>query len=124
MPAGYGKVAVLEDLRSRLQGSHDHVIYAGDGSSDVRLMLHVNRGDGLTVAVSGNKYITQIARRTVLGDDALSVLVPVLEEIPGWDAAQIRMLFSAHGFVLQDWNKTRTDSLTIREMGPGAPMMG
>jgi len=79
--AGYGKVAVLEDLRTKLQVGHDRVVYVGDGSSDVHVMLHVNRLDGLTIAVSENKYITPIARRTILSEDALSVLVPMLEEI-------------------------------------------
>jgi len=113
VPAGYGKVAVLEELRAQLQVSHDRVIYVGDGSSDVHVMLHVNRTEGLTIAVSENKYITQIAKRTILSDDALSVLVPILEDVVGWDAFRIRALFEAYGFVLQDWEKVRTDSVTI-----------
>lgn len=113
VPAGYGKVAVLDALRDRLLISHDRVVYVGDGSSDVHVMLHVNRLDGLTVAVSENKFITQIAKRTVLSDDALSVLVPVLEDIAGWNATRIRAFFEAHGFVLRDWDKVRTDSLII-----------
>jgi HAD superfamily phosphoserine phosphatase-like hydrolase len=113
VPAGYGKVAVLEELRARLGVGHDRVIYVGDGSSDVHVMLHVNRIDGLTIAVSENKYITQIARRTILSEDALSVLIPILEEIAGWDGTKIRALFASHGFVIQEWDKVRTDSLTI-----------
>ena len=62
---------------------HDRIVYVGDDSSDVHVMLHVNRLDGMTIAVSENKYITQIARRTILSGDALSVMVPVLEEIVG-----------------------------------------
>lgn len=112
--AGYGKVAVLEELRSRMPVSRDGVVYVGDGSSDVHVMLHVNRLDGLTIAVSENKYLTPIAKRTVLSDDALSVLVPILEEIVGLDAHEIRALFESHGFVLQEWDKIRTDFLTIR----------
>src|ERR1700689_4727787 len=77
VPAGYGKVAVLDQLREDLLLSHDRIVYVGDGSSDVHVMLHVNRLGGLTIAVSENKFITQIAARTVLSDDALSVLVPV-----------------------------------------------
>jgi HAD superfamily phosphoserine phosphatase-like hydrolase len=111
--AGYGKVAVLEELTQKLQISHNRVIYVGDGSSDVHVMLHVNRREGLTIAVSENKYITQIAKRTILSDDALSVLVPVLEDIAGWPSSKIRALFESHGFVLQEWEKVRTDSLTI-----------
>ena len=120
--AGYGKVAVLEDIRTKLQVGHDRVIYVGDGSSDVHVMLHVNRLDGLTIAVSENKYITPIARRTILSEDALSVLVPMLEEIAEWDSTKIRALFDAHGFVLQDWQKVRTDSLTIRDSAAAPPL--
>jgi hypothetical protein len=83
-------------------------------------MLHVNRRDGLTIAVSETKFIAQIARRTVLSDDALSVLVPVLEEIAGWDATQIRLFFEARGFLIQEWDKVRTDMLTLRATGEEA----
>ena len=60
-------------------------------------MMHVNRLDGLTIAVSENKFINQIAQRTVLSDDALSTLVPVLDSIVGWKAAAIRGSLSATG---------------------------
>ena len=113
VPAGYGKVAVVEELREKLLISHDRVVYVGDGSSDVHVMLHVNRLSGLTIAVSENKFITQIAHRTILSDDALSVLIPILEDIAGWDTVRIRRLFESHGFVLREWDKVRTDSLTI-----------
>ena len=113
VPAGYGKVVVLEELRSKLPVSHDRIVYVGDGSSDVHVMLHINRLEGLTIAVSENKYITQIARRTILSDDALSVLIPVLEDILGWNSTQIRALFESQGLLLQEWEKVRTDSLII-----------
>jgi 2-hydroxy-3-keto-5-methylthiopentenyl-1-phosphate phosphatase len=115
VPAGYGKVAVLEELRQNLSVSSDRVVYVGDGSSDVHVMLHVNRLGGLTIAVSENRYLTPIAERTILSEDGLSVLIPILEEIAGWDSAKIRSLFAAHGLVLQHWDKIRTDSLTIRQ---------
>jgi predicted HAD superfamily phosphohydrolase len=118
VPAGYGKVVVLEELRSRLPVSHDRIVYVGDGSSDVHVMLHINRLEGLTIAVSENKYITQIARRTILSDDALSVLIPVLEDILGWNSTQIRALFESHGLLLQEWEKVRTDSLIIAKAVP------
>ena len=113
VPAGYGKVAVLDELRAGLTIGHHRLVYVGDGSSDVHVMLHVNRLDGLTIAVSENRYLTQIARRTILSDDALSVLVPILEEILGWNPMRIRAFFESHGFVLREWDKMRTDSLTI-----------
>jgi HAD superfamily phosphoserine phosphatase-like hydrolase len=120
VPAGYGKVAVLEELRAEFPVAHDRLVYVGDGSSDIHVMLHVNRLDGLTIAVSENKYINQIARRTILSDDALSVLVPVLEDIAGWNSVRIRALFEAHGFVLREWDKVQTDSLTICRSAPAA----
>jgi HAD superfamily phosphoserine phosphatase-like hydrolase len=120
VPAGYGKVAVLEELRAKLGISADRLVYVGDGSSDVHVMLHVNRMEGLTIAVSENKFLTPIARRTVLSEDALSVLVPILEDIAGLSAGRIRALFASHGFVLQEWDKIRTDALTIRDAGPSS----
>jgi 2-hydroxy-3-keto-5-methylthiopentenyl-1-phosphate phosphatase len=114
--AGYGKVAVLDSLQRSLQVPPDHIVYAGDGSSDVHVMLHVNARDGFTVAVSETKYITQIARRTVLSDNAIAMLVPILEEIVRWDRAQIRDLFESHGFLIQEWAKVSTDWLTIRSV--------
>ena len=116
--AGYGKVAALAELQEELQVSPDHVVYVGDGSSDVHVMLHVNRLDGYTIAVSENPYIAPIARRTILSEDALSVLVPILEDIVGWDALQVRALFERHGLQIQGWDKVRTDFVTIRD-SPG-----
>jgi len=115
VPAGYGKVAILETLATRLQVSPDRTVYVGDGSSDIHVMLHVNSGNGFTIAVSEAKHIARIARRTVVSDSAVSVLVPVLEEVVGWDAARIRQLFASHGLVLQEWDKARTDWVTLRE---------
>jgi 2-hydroxy-3-keto-5-methylthiopentenyl-1-phosphate phosphatase len=115
VPAGYGKVAILETLATRLQVSPDRTVYVGDGSSDIHVMLHVNSANGFTIAVSEAKHITRIAQRTVVSDNALSVLVPVLEEVVGWDAVRIRQLFASYGLVLQEWNKARTDWVTLRE---------
>jgi hypothetical protein len=77
-------------------------------------MLHVNRGEGLTIAVSETRSITEVAQRTVLSDDALSVLVPILEEIVGFGPQEIRGLFEANGLVIHEWDRVRTDWLTIR----------
>jgi hypothetical protein len=78
-------------------------------------MLHVNRLLGYTIAVSENRFLAPIARRSILSDDALSVLVPILEDIAGWsDPLRIRGLFERHGLAIQEWEKVRTDFLTIR----------
>jgi len=111
--AGYGKVAVLDDLQKWFQIGPERIVYVGDGSSDVHVMLNVNRRDGFTIAVSPARSIAQIAKRTVLSDDALSILVPILEEIAGWDTAPIRAFFEAQGLMIQEWDRVRTDWLTI-----------
>jgi phosphoserine phosphatase len=116
--AGYGKVAAVEELRLQLGVPRDRVVYVGDGSSDLHVMLHVNRGEGFTIAVSETRSITEVAQRTVLSDDALSVLVPVLEEIAGYRPQEIRALFEANGLVIHEWDRVRTDWLTIREDAP------
>jgi HAD superfamily phosphoserine phosphatase-like hydrolase len=113
LPAGYGKVAVVDELREQLGIAQDRIVYVGDGSSDVHVMLHVNRLDGLTIAVSENRYIQPIADRTILSDDALSVLVPLLEDLLGWSASKIRAYFDAQGFALREWDKVRTDTITL-----------
>lgn len=118
--AGYGKVAAVEALRVRLGVPRERVVYVGDGSSDLHVMLHVNRGDGLTIAASEARHIAQIARRTVISDDALSVLVPLLEEVAGYGPAEIRRLFERHGLVIQEWDRVRTDWLTISGADGGA----
>jgi len=113
--AGWGKITVLEEIRAALGISHDHIIYMGDGSSDLPVMMHVNQHDGLTIAVSEAKFITRVARRTVLSDNAMSVLVPVIEEVLRWDSAKIRRFFTANGLMLREWDKMRTDMLTIQD---------
>ena len=115
--AGYGKVARLEQLSEELGVPLDHVVYVGDGSSDIHVMLHVNRHDGFTIAVSESRHVAQIAKRTVLSDNALATLVPILEEIAGWTRPRIRQLFEAYGFLIQGWESTQTDWVTLRPAG-------
>ena len=114
VPAGYGKVAVLEELEQRLAIGPDRTIYIGDGSSDVHVMLHVNNRDGFTIAVSENKQLARIARRTVLSDDAFSIKVPIDEQLLGWTPVGIRALFESNGLTLQEWEKAHTDRVTVR----------
>ena len=120
VPAGYGKVALLQEIEARLHLRPDYTIYVGDGSSDMHVMQHVNSLDGHTIAVSETKSVGRIARRSVLSDNALSVLVPVLEDIVGWQPPQIRELFASYGLALQAWDKIRTEWLTFHEPAPRA----
>jgi len=115
VPAGYGKVAVVEELEDRLEIGPDRTIYIGDGSSDVHVMLHVNNRGGHTIAVSENKQLARIAKSTVLSDDASSVMVPMLERVLGWGVSDIRSLFESYGLRLHEWEKARTDRVTVRE---------
>jgi len=112
--AGYGKVAVLDELQTSRQVGPDNIVYVGDGSSDIHVMLHVNVRDGFTIAVSEAKHVAQIAKRTILSTNALAVLAPILEEIAGWPRIRIRELFESHGLLIQEWDRMRTDWLTLR----------
>jgi HAD superfamily phosphoserine phosphatase-like hydrolase len=115
VPAGYGKVVVLQELEQKFGTRPDHTIYIGDGSSDLYVMHHVNSRDGHTIAVSETKDIGRIAKRTILSDNATSVFVPILEDILKWDAEQIREFFEAYGLSVQGWDKIRTDWLTFHK---------
>ena len=116
VPAGYGKVAVIEELEARLEVVPARTVYIGDGSSDVHVMLHVNNRDGYTIAVSENTQLARIAKRTVLSDDAFSVTVPILEQVLGWGGVEIRALFESNGLTLHEWEKARTDRVIVREL--------
>jgi 2-hydroxy-3-keto-5-methylthiopentenyl-1-phosphate phosphatase len=113
--AGYGKIAVLNELETKLEIAPDHTIYMGDGSSDLFVMLHVNSREGYTIAVSEAKFLGRIAKRTVLSDSAFSVLIPILEDILDWNSAQIRNAFESYGLALHEWDKTRTDWVTLQQ---------
>jgi 2-hydroxy-3-keto-5-methylthiopentenyl-1-phosphate phosphatase len=122
--AGYGKVAMLDQLLSEQVVGPDHVIYSGDGSSDIHVMLHVNARDGLTIAVSESPHVSQIAKRTVLSKSALAVLAPILEEVAGWERSRIRGFFEANGMLIQEWERVRTDWLTVRPVAREAAAEG
>jgi hypothetical protein len=81
----------------------------------VHVMLHVNNRDGFTIAVSENTQLARVAKRTVLSDNAFSVMVPVLEDVLGWSGSDIRSVFESNGLTLHEWEKARTDRLTVRQ---------
>ncbi|QDT05742.1 haloacid dehalogenase-like hydrolase [Rubripirellula lacrimiformis] len=122
LTAGYGKVTTLDALQEKFGVSYERIVYVGDGSSDVHVMLHVNRCEGLTISVSEHRHLAPIARRTVLSDNALSVLIPILEDVVGCrDRTQVRGLFESHGIDLQGWEKTQVDRLTILDSAQTPP---
>ena len=113
VPAGYGKVAVIDELGERLGVTPDRMIYVGDGSSDVHVMLHVNNRDGFTIAVSGNRQLARIASTTVLSDSAFSIMVPILDQLLHWRTGEIRSAFEGYGLTLDEWAKARTDRVAV-----------
>jgi HAD superfamily phosphoserine phosphatase-like hydrolase len=116
--AGYGKVFVLDQLQTKAQIGPDHIVYVGDGSSDVHVMLHINTRDGHTIAVSEAKHVSQVAKRTILSTNALAVLAPILEDIALWPRPRIRAFFESYGVMIQEWDRVRTDWLTLRSVTP------
>ena len=121
--AGYGKVAAVDHLLESLKVGPDRIVYVGDGSSDIHVMLHVNRRDGYTIAVSENKYLAPIAKRSIISDNALAILIPILEDVAGWDTLSIRNVFEAKGFLIQQWDKVQTDLLTIIPSNSNIPVV-
>jgi 2-hydroxy-3-keto-5-methylthiopentenyl-1-phosphate phosphatase len=119
VPAGFGKVTALAQIQQTAGVADDRVIYTGDGTSDIHVLLHVRQRGGFTVAVSESRVITEIAERTVISDDALSVLVPILEDLCKWDTSRIRSFFEAHDVLIHEWGKVRTDWLTLRKGADG-----
>jgi len=113
--AGYGKVAVIEELEEKAGSAPHRTIYVGDGSSDVHVMLHVNNRGGSTIAVSKNRHLARIANRIVLSDSAFSIVVPVLDQILQWRPSEIRALFESYGLSLDRWDRSHTDRVTIRD---------
>src|SRR5207237_8034117 len=81
VPAGYGKVAAVDSLRWRLGVPTDRIVYVGDGSSDIHVMLHVNRGDGLTIAASEARHLAQSARRHVIREDPPSGRIQIIDAL-------------------------------------------
>ena len=123
VPAGYGKVAVLEELEERLGVAPNRTVYVGDGSSDVHVMLHVNSRDGFTIAVSENRQLARIAKSIVLSDSAFGIVVPLLDQVFAWPVSEIRALFELRGLTLEGWEKARMDRVKIDEAATGAAVM-
>ena len=64
------------------------------------------------------RAVSQIAKRTVLSSSALAVLAPILEEVLGCERERIRTFFEANGMLIQEWERVRTDWLTVRPAVP------
>jgi HAD superfamily phosphoserine phosphatase-like hydrolase len=111
--AGQGKVATLDYLREKEKIPRDRIIYVGDGSSDLHVMLHVNAYGGYPIAVSSSPYLGHISKRTVLSDSALSILTPILEDLLGYKETQIKKFFIDIGHTISEWSRLKTDWIAL-----------
>ena len=111
--AGHAKVATLDTLKAKERIPRHRIIYVGDGASDMHVMLHVKSYQGYTISVSLTPYMGHICKRSMISEDALSVLVPILEDILRYDEAQIRKFFEDRGHTIQEWNKAKTEWVDI-----------
>jgi len=111
--AGYGKVRTIDLLHQKEMIPYDRIMYVGDGVSDINVMLHLRSLDGYPISASKSDYLGHIARRSVISDDALAYLIPVIEDILNLDIQEIRKFFLERNLVIQDWKRAKVDWITI-----------
>lgn len=114
--AGFGRIAVIDELCTAQNTRPDRVVYIGDGVADVHTMLHVNKHYGFTVAIGENRLLEQVAQSTVISENACSVLMPVLEQVLGWRRPSIHAALEKSGLRVDAWQKTRTDTVHLAEV--------
>jgi len=111
--AGHAKVATLDMLKEKENVPRDAIIYVGDGSSDVHVMLHIMSYSGYPITVSPSPYMGHICRRSVISENVLSILVPILEDLLKYDQEKVRAYFEGRGHPILEWNRTDTEWLDI-----------
>ena len=111
--AGHGKVATLDMLKQKENVTRYAIIYVGDGSSDIHVMLHVKSYQGYTITVSPAPYMGHICRRSVISDNVLSILVPILQDILKYDEGKVRKFFEDRKHIILEWNRADTEWLDI-----------
>ncbi len=111
--AGHAKVATIDMLKQKENVTRYAIIYVGDGSSDVHVMLHVMSYQGYTITVSPAPYMGHICRRSVLSDSVLSILVPILQDLFKYDEGKVRKFFEDRKHVVLEWNRADTEWLDI-----------
>jgi len=111
--AGHAKVATLDMLKQKENVPRDAVIYVGDGASDIHVMLHIMAYNGYTITVSPAPYMGHICRRSVISDNVLSILVPILADLLKYDQEKIQAFFENRGHAILEWNRADTEWLDI-----------
>lgn len=113
--AAHAKVATVDMLKEKEKVSHDRIIYVGDGASDIHVMLHILSYRGYPITVSPAPYMGHICRRTVLSDNVLSILIPILENIVKLSESEIREFFEEKGHSVKDWSRARTEWVDLED---------
>jgi len=111
--AGHAKVSTIDMLKQKENVTRNAIIYVGDGSSDVHVMLHIMSYNGYTITVSPAPYMGHICRRSVISDNVLSILVPILTDLLKYDQEKIRTFFEDRGHAILEWNRADTEWLDI-----------
>ncbi len=111
--AGHAKVSTLDMLKQKENVTRYAIIYVGDGSSDIHVMLHVKSYQGYTITVSPAPYMGHICQRSVISDNALSILVPILQDLLKYDEGKVRKFFEDRGHAVLEWNRADTEWLDI-----------
>lgn len=111
--AGHAKVSTIDMLKVKEKVTRNSIIYVGDGSSDVHVMLHLLSYNGFTITVSPAPYMGHICRRSVISDNVLSILVPILQDMLKYDQERVRAFFEDRGHAILEWNRADTEWLDI-----------
>ncbi|HNX91668.1 MAG TPA: HAD-IB family phosphatase [Candidatus Omnitrophota bacterium] len=111
--AGHAKVATLDMLKQKENVTRYAIVYVGDGSSDVHVMLHIMSYQGYTITVSPAPYMGHICRRSVISDNVLSILVPILQDMLKYDQGKVRKFFEDRKHPILEWNRADTEWLDI-----------
>jgi phosphoserine phosphatase len=107
--AGAAKVDVLEAVRKKEKVPLDRVIYVGDGFSDMYIVLYVRNYHGYTIAVTQAPYLENICRKTIISNDAMSLLAPILEDILGFSHQEVKEFYEKIGHPIQTWEKAKVE---------------
>ena len=107
--AGDAKVKILDHLKIKEKVPRDRIIYVGDGISDIKVMLHVQVYQGYPIAVSASSYLGHIASRTVISDNALAVLIPILKDLMGYSDDEIREFYADLKIPISEWKRAKVE---------------
>jgi phosphoserine phosphatase len=107
--AGAAKVDILEVIRKKEKIPLDRAIYVGDGFSDMYIILYLRTYHGYTIGVTQASYLGNICKKTIISNDALSLLAPILEDILGLSHQEIKEFYEEIGHPIQTWEKAKVE---------------